>query len=134
MQIPRIIVLLPQIRTGLFYFTAERHQRVFRNLEMLFAERDSNDRNAKDNAENHMDSGNLPPSENDPQDVECGGEATFRGIHDHFLAERPECQKAELEQLDSERDSDDGNTHYQSSEKIHYRGYQPSEEEPDDIS
>ena len=85
------------------------------HFEMLETERDAYDGDAADDAEADMKKGYLQTSEKDPDYVHDNGEtASVVGIGVDVTAERPECEACHLEELESERDSDDGDAeeHY----------------------
>lgn len=76
---------------------------------MLEAERDAYDGDAADDAETDVEEGNLQSTEKDPDYVhEYGETASVVGVGVYVTAERPECEACHLEELESERDSYDG--------------------------
>ena len=79
------------------------------HLEMLESERDSYDGDAADDSETDVKKGYLQTSEDDPDYVHENGEtASVVGVGVYVTAERPEGEACHLEELESERDSYDG--------------------------
>ena len=56
------------------------------------------------------------------------------GFVHQFVPERPQCVTAQLEQLDAERDSDNGDAHQQPHDEIDDGHEDAPEDEPEDIS
>ena len=102
---------------------------------MLQAERDADDGQAACDAETQMEQGDLDPSAKYPDDVHPDSETS--GIirsGGHFMSERPECEPCYLEQLQSERDADDGDAEQQSHHSIVEAYYDASKEEPEYVT
>jgi hypothetical protein len=105
------------------------------HLEVLTAERNSDDGDAEDQATDDMDQSDLPPSCKDPDYVHYDRKATglLRSV-DQFVAERPEGIGPDLKQLNPERNSDYSQTHKKSDDVIDNSDDKASEKEPYDIS
>lgn len=102
---------------------------------MLHAPRDAHDGDAEQQAEYAVDNGNLPPAEQDPEQVHHRGEATgLARPEDHRMAERPESKRPQLEELQPERNPDDGHAHHQAHDEIQDRNDEAAEEQPEDIA
>ena len=86
---------------------------------MLSAKRYTDDGDAKDDSEHQMCHTNPNTSQEYPKDVHDDAEASS-GLWSGFdtLPERAESQEAELQGLDAERDTDDGNHHSQTGYDI----------------
>ena len=79
------------------------------HLEELHSEWDSYDGDAADDSETDVKKGYLQTSEDDPDYVHENGEtASVVGVGVYVTAERPEGEACHLEELESERDSYDG--------------------------
>lgn len=59
----------------LLYLLSKRENAAKRHLEMLEAERDSNNGHAEDEPEHKVQGCNLPPSQKDPDKVHHSGQA-----------------------------------------------------------
>lgn len=95
------------------------------HLEMLYSERYSDDGDAEGYSQAYVCKGDLDSSYQYPDDVHDDAQAScvVRAGGD-VVAERPECQTCHLEQLHSERYSDDGDAERQTD----YRVVQTDEE------
>jgi len=87
---------------------------------MLDSERYPDDGNAQDKAEHRVNDRNLPPAAKDPYHIENGGQAALAVCIFDMLSEWPESEHTELEQLESERNADDGDAHYETCNEIHH--------------
>ena len=85
-------------------------------------------------SENEMDEGNLPPSENEPDNVEYKRQAALVGKQGHFTAERADCKACNLEKLKSEWYTYDGTAEQKPAYKIHQGDCKTAENEPENIS
>ena len=102
---------------------------------MLPPEGDANYSDAAEDAENGVNSSNLPPSGNNPQHVENKRQTARASLPvDHLAAKRPQSERAELEKLQAERDSDNGNAEKQSDKEIDNRHQKPAQDEPKQVS
>lgn len=84
---------------------AERHQREFGKFKALLSERDPDESDAKDKPRDRCRSGELDPSENEPQDIDKHGKRTAT-VH-HALSEWSKHQPRHFEALETDRDSED---------------------------
>lgn len=81
-----------------------------------------------------MYNGNLPPSGYSPDDVEDRAEATFGGLEMHRLAEWGQGECAQLHDLYSEGNADDGAAQDESEQEVPQCRDKSSEHKPDDIA
>ena len=86
---------------------SERNERELCELKALFAERNSDDRNAPEYAREEIGERESQTAENDPDHV-CDRMLFKVGLG--FSAERPERKRREFETLCAERDADDRDT------------------------
>lgn len=105
------------------------------NLEVLYTEGNADDGQAENSAENGMDDCNLPPSANNPQDIEDGAQTAreLGRLHDG-MAERHQGENAEFKHLDAERDANDCDAHEESGHKIKQRRDDSSKNKPENVS
>ena len=116
-------------------FFTEREDGADGHLEVLQAPGDAHDRDAEQQAETQVDQGDLPPAQQDPEEVHHRGQAAgLPGAVHQLVAEGPEGVAAEFEELDAEGDADDGDAHHQPHEEIDQRDEQAAEHEPDQIT
>lgn len=99
----------PPISTRLYHFFTKRHQRDFKQLEMLLAKRDADNGEAKQQAKNEMREGRPPAAANEPDDIGRQGKAAqVVGTADYFLAKWPEHQQRQFETLQAKGDAYNG--------------------------
>jgi len=77
---------------------------------------------------------NFPPAAQYPNDIENYGKATGTVTSRHLVAKGHQGENAELEELDAERYSDDGDAHQQSRYEIHDSGDETTENKPNNIA
>lgn len=116
-------------------FFPEGEDRADRQAEMLEPEGDSHDGDTEKKAAHQVDDGNLPPSQQDPDEVHNNGQASrfLRTVY-QFMAERPEGIGAQFEELHTEGDPDDGDAHQKPHEIIDEGDEDSAEDEPEDVS
>ena len=93
---------------------AEGSERESRHLEMLATEGDTNDGDAKQNAEEDMHQARPQSATNNPNDVQGNADAangTFAVFH--LGSEGPQTEQTQLEGLQCYGNTDDGNCHSQ---------------------
>ena len=93
---------------------AEGCEREARHLEMLASEGDTNDGDAKQNAEEDVHQARPQSTTNNPNDVQWNADAangTFTIFH--LRSEGPQTEQAEFEGLQCHWNTDDGNSHGQ---------------------
>ena len=102
---------------------------------MLEAPGDADDGDAEDEAEKKMADGDFPPATENPDEIHHRGEAArLARTIDEFVAEGPHRVGTQLEQLDAERDADDGDAHQQPHQEVKQRDEQTAEYEPEKVS
>lgn len=102
---------------------------------MLQAERDADDGQAACYAETQMEQGNLDASAKYPDYVHDHSKtAGVIGTGHDFASEWPQRKSCYLEQLQSERDTDDGDAEQQSHHSIVEAYYDASKEEPEYVT
>ena len=86
---------------------------------MLETERYANDCDAAEGSEEYMEEGYFQSATKDPDHIHYNGEAaTIIGVRLNIMSEWPKCKSSHLEQLESERDSDDGDAEDSSHKSI----------------
>lgn len=110
---------------------AKRCQSQCCKLEMLSAKRDADDGDAKDDSEHQMCHTNPNASQEYPEDVHDDTEASS-GLWGSLnsLSKRAESQEAELQGLDAEGDTNDGNHHSQTGNDILNGSDDTTQEQP----
>ena len=69
----------------------------------------AHDGEQEDASAHHVQKGNLPPAQQDPEKVHHHGHAAgLVGAVHQFVPERPQGIRPQFEQLDSERNADNG--------------------------
>ena len=103
--------------------------------EVHDAEGKAHDCEAEDEPAHQVDDGDLPPAEEDPDEVHDDGyTAGFAGAVHQFGAEGPEGVGSQLEQLQAEGDADDGDAHQQAHDVVD-DGYQDAaQDEPEEVA
>ena len=81
-----------------------------------------------------MDEGNLPPSEDEPDNVEYKRQAALIGKQGDFTSERADGKACNLEKLKAERYAYDGTAEQQPANKIHQGDCKTAENKPENIS
>ena len=102
---------------------------------MLLAEGDADDGDAADEAKHSMHGGNLPPTREDPDDVEHGVEtsATVLLLY-HLVPEGPQRKGTELHQLHTEGNADNGDAEQQPDKPIQEGHDKSTQNDPKDVS
>ena len=102
---------------------------------MLYAKGDADDCYAADQAENQVDDGYFPPSEQNPDQIHHDRDASgLAGSVDYLTAEGPEGVIGELEELQPEGYADDGDAHQQTHQYIDDGDKQASQNKPEYVS
>ena len=82
-----------------------------------------------------MDDGDLPPAQQDPDQVHDDGKAArFAGLVHQLVSERAQRIAAQLEQLNAERNADDGDAHQKPHDEIDDSHEDTPEYEPQKIA
>ena len=101
---------------------------------MSFCKRDSDYGDGTEHSQNKMHDGYLPPACEYPQNVERHGKAAGIRQNLDILAEWTQCQSGKFEELESERDTDYGDTHQQSENRIVNGEDESTQNKPENIS
>ena len=101
---------------------------------MGFCKRDSDYGDGTEHSQNKMHDGYLPPACEYPQNVERHGKAAGIRQNLDILAEWTQCQSGKFEELESERDTDYGDTHQQSENRIVNGEDESAQNKPENIS
>lgn len=112
---------------------AQREGGEFRDLEVLETERDADDGRAEDAASEAVANEVNPAHNDEPDDVNEGFEASAVGINDLF-AHRPKEEFGDFEELEANRDEDDGDEADDTHDEVHDRRDQTTENEPKNIA
>ena len=114
------------IGLDLFFYNlfAERSKGKSGHFEMLFAERNSDDGNAKEYAKPKVGETDPNAAQNNPKNVHDKAQTSarlWRGFH--ALTERAEAKDTYLQGLDTKRNTDDGDHHTYTGYDVFYGGY-----------
>ena len=103
----------------LLYFFPEGEDGGEGQLEMHQPPGDANDGDAEKRPAEHMHQRNLPPSQKNPKEIHDNGDAArlARAVH-QLVPERPKHIGAQLEQLQTERDTNYRDAHQKPHDKI----------------
>ena len=102
---------------------------------MLEPERNAYDGDAEDHTRRYVHHRNLNTSDKNPDYIHKDGKATVViGIGDYLPAERPKCKPGHLEQLITERYTNDSDAEKQPDHKIIEADNQTSEQNPKYVS
>jgi len=105
------------------------------HLEVLNAEGDAHDGDAEQQTAHQVKRRNLPPAQQDPDDVHDNGQtAGLIGTVHQFMAERPQGVCSQLEELHAERNADDGDAHQQPHDVVDNGYDDPSQDEPEYVT
>ena len=114
------------------YNGSEWAQGKFRDLEKLFSKRDSDDRNTQDEAQEEVAKGQQPPAYEEPDDVQ-EERNRFSFITD-FLAEWVQGDAGQLEALQTDRNTDNGDAPQASGAKPSKSTDETAKNDPENIS
>lgn len=102
---------------------------------MLHAERDPDNGQAAYYAESDVEHCDFYASEDDPDDIHDDGEAaSVVGVGMYVTSERPECKTGHLDELESERDSDDGDAEQDTHQGVIETDHKTSHDQPEYVS
>ena len=102
---------------------------------MLHSERNPDDGQAACYAESYMEKCDLYSSEDYPDDIHDDGEASaVVGVGMHVSSERPEGKSGHLDELESERDSDDGDAEQDTHQGVIETDHKTSHDQPEYVS
>ena len=112
---------------------AKREGSEFRHLEVLKAERDADDGRAEDATSQAVTDEMDPTHDDEPDDVDEGLEAIDIGLDDLF-AHRPKEEFGDFEELEANRDEDDGDEADDAHDEIHDRRDETTEDKPKNVA
>ena len=113
---------------------AKRGQSQACELEMLLAERDTDDGNAKQNAEPKVCEADPKTAQYNPEDVHDKAQASARlRRRFHTLAERAEGKNTDLQGLETKRNTDDGDHHTYTGYDVFYSSYYTTQNQPKNV-
>ena len=102
---------------------------------MLHAEGDADDGDAEDYPEEYVRQEYPYPADKEPDDIHQKGQTTAALWNiDNLAAERPQCQHAEFQGLQPERDTDYRNEQSHAGNEVLNGDEQSAEDYPDNIS
>ena len=102
---------------------------------MLHAKGNPDNGNAEQQATRQVDQGDFPPAKQNPDEVHHNGQASrLTGAVHHFIAEGPQGIGSQLEELESERDTDNGDTQQNPCGIIHQGDKDTAKNEPKYVS
>jgi hypothetical protein len=103
-------------------------------LEVLTAERDTDDGDAQQKAERKVGKANPDAAQYNPKDVHDKAQSSARlGCGLHALAERAEGKKTYLQGLDTERNADDGDHHAYTGHDVFHSGHYTAQHQPENV-
>ena len=103
-------------------------------LEMLFAERDTDNGNAKQNAKAKVRETDPNATQYNPEYVHDKAQASARlWRRFHTFAEGAEGKETYLQGLDTKRNTDDGNHHAYTGYDVLYGGYYTTKHQPENV-
>lgn len=103
-------------------------------LEVLLAEGNANDGDIEQAAEEYVSEPNPNTADEEPEDIHSGVQTTTGGLLLHLRAKGPQSQESELQRLQTEGDSDDGDHHSQAGHKIFNGDFDAAKHKPNDIA
>ena len=103
-------------------------------LEVLLAEGDANDGDIEQAAKEHVREPNPDAANKEPEDVHCGVQTSAGGFLLHLRAKGPQSQESELQRLQTEGDSDDGDHHCHAGHEILNGDFDAAKHKPNDIA
>ena len=116
-------------------FFAERENGADCHFEVLCTPRDTHYSHAADKPADQMDYGNLPPSQQNPDEVHHRRQAArLAWAVNQFMAERPQGVGAQLEKLYSEWYAHDGNAHHKAYYIVNQSDYKTSQNQPENVA
>ena len=102
---------------------------------MLQGKGDAHDGEQEDNAAYHVQKGNLPPAQQDPEKVHHHGHATgLIGAVHQLVPERPQGIGPQLEQLKPKRNADERKAHHQTHHIVDEGDEDAAQQQPENIT
>ena len=103
-------------------------------LEVLLAEGDADDGDIEQAAEEHVREPYPNTTDEEPQDIHARVQTAAGGLLLHLRAKRPQSQKSELQRLQTEGDSDDGDHHGKTCHEILNGDFNAAKHKPNNVS
>ena len=103
-------------------------------FEVLLAEGDANNGDIEQAAEEYVSEPNPDTTNEEPQYIHSGVQTAAGGLLLHLRAKGPQSQESELQRLQTEGDSDDGDHHSQAGHKIFNGDFDATKHKPNDIT
>lgn len=103
-------------------------------LEVLFAEGDANNGDIEQASEEHVREPNPNTADEEPENVHCGVQTAAGGLLLHLRAKGPQSQESELQRLQTEGDSDDGDHHCHAGHEILNGDFNAAKHKPNNIA
>lgn len=119
---------------SLHYLSSKRGEGDMCELEVLLAEGDADDGDIEQAAEEHMRKPNPNTTDEEPQDIHRGIQTATGGLLLHLRAKGPQGQKSELQRLQTEGNSNDGDHHSQACHEIFNGDFDAAKHKPNDIA
>ena len=117
------------------YFFSKGEDRADGHLEVLHAPGDAHDGDAEQQAEDQVEDGDLPPAEQDPDEVHHHRHAArLVGTVHQLMAERPEGVGPQFEKLDAKGDADDGDAQHEPHDVVNQGDDESAQDEPEDVA
>lgn len=102
---------------------------------MLNAKGYAYDGDTAQQAEHQVNHGNLPPAQQDPDEVHHNGQdARLIGTVHQLMAEGPEGVNPKLEQLHAKGNADDSNAHHKADDEVDDRNEDAAKNEPEYVT
>src|SRR3954451_15357266 len=112
---------------------AKRHHGDGNELEVRQTERDSDNRDAHQDAGDDVADGEPPAGENEPDDVPDDGARAGVCTLDERAAEWPQAEQCDTRRGDPKRVRDDEDEHHQGDDRVAQRQHEASEDQPDHV-
>lgn len=103
-------------------------------LEVLLAEGDANDGDIEQAAEEYVSEPYPNTADEEPQDIHSRVQTAAGGLLPHLRAKGPQGQQAELQRLQTEGDSNDGDHHGETGDEIFNGDFDAAKHKPNDIA
>ena len=102
---------------------------------MLNAEGYAHDGDTAQQTEHQVNHSNLPPAQQDPDEVHYNGQdARLIGTVHQLMAEWPEGVSPKLELLHAKGNADDGNAHHKTDDEVDDRNEDAAKDEPEYVA
>ena len=125
---------LPLHAMPLHNLPSKRGQGDVGELEVLLAEGDANDGDIEQATEEHVREPNPNTADEEPQDIHSGVQTAAGGLLLHLRAKGPQSQESELQRLQAEGNTDDGDHHGKTCHEIFNGDFNAAKHKPNDIA